>query len=193
MFSFMLMMLDTAVILLSLLFLYRFLRVIVMRMIFMYRLRSVCRTRNFHLTVHRRLFPSLLFKSSKADLTVGAGNCVYHLKFLASFSAKRVFQFVDENNYVSYVKTFIALPMATKISEHTQLTAFHRLPTLERKNAEGKELIYVLLFNPTPNNIISICEGTFTEIGNGSPIGSLRAYNGRGFCTMLAQSHEGEK
>lgn len=192
MFSFILMMLDTAVILLSLLFLYRFLRVIVMRVIFMHRLRSVCRTRNFRLTVHRRLFPSLFCRSSKADLTVGTENCVYYLKFLASFSSKQVFQFVDENNYVSYVKTFTALPMATKISEHTQMTAFHRLPTLERKNAEGKEGIYVLLFNPTPNNILSIIEGKLIEIGNGSPIGSLRAYNGRGFCAMLEQAHEGE-
>ena len=193
MFSFVLMMLDTAVILLSVLFLYRFLRMIVMRVMFMHRLKSVCRTRNFHLTVHRRLFPSLLFRSSKVDLTVGTESCVYYLKFLASFSSKRVFQFVDETNYISYVKTFTALPMATKISEHTHLTTFHRLPKLERKTEEGKEGIYVLLFNPTPNNIISVIEGRLTEIGNGSPIGSLRAYNGRGFCTMLAQAHKGEE
>ncbi len=188
MLTFMIMLLDTVTILLLFLFLLRLLRAVWMRAIFMHRIKLVCQTQNLELTVHRCPFLSVLFKSSKIDLTVRTEREAYHVKLFASLSSKRVLHFVDENNYVSYVKTFTALPMATKISEHTNFAVFHRFPPIERKQEEEREAVYVLLFNPTPNNIVSACEGTLIEVGNGSRIGSLWAYNGKGFCAMLDQS-----
>ena len=190
MFSFIIMLLDTVTVLLAALLLFRFLRAVCMRTVLMYRIKAVCRAQNLALTVHRLPFWSILIKSSQIDLSVKSEKQVYHVKFLASLSSKRVFHFVDEHNYITYLKTFTALPMATKISEHIQFASFHRFPVLERKQAEEREAVYVLLFNPTPNNILCICEGTLTEVGNGTRIGSLYAYNGKGFCAMLSQAND---
>ncbi len=192
MFTFVIMLLDTMTILWMSLFLLRLLRAIWMRAGFMRQIKLVCQIRNLELTVYRWPFLSVLFKSSKIDLTVRTEKYAYHVKLFTSLSSKRVFHFIDENNYVSYIKTFTALPMATKISEHINFSVFHRIPPTERKQDEGREAVYILLFNPTPNNIVSICEGTLTEVGNGSRIGSLWAYNGKGFCAMLDQPSDSE-
>ena len=185
--TFILMLLDVLVVLFLARFLVQLVRVMVMRTLFMYRIRSVCKTKNFQLEVHRWSLMSVFFKSSKIDLTIQTSDTVYRVKFLASFSSKRVFHFVDENNYVSYLKTFTALPMATKISEHIHFASFHRFPTYEKKRVEDKNEIDVLLFNPTPNSITCVSDGTMTEAGNGTKIGNLFAYNGKGFCSVISQ------
>ena len=153
----------------------------------MHRLKTVCKGKNILVQVHRWPILSVLFKSSKIDFTVQTNDVVYLVRFLTSFSNKKVLHFVDERNYVSYLKTFTALPMATKVSEHINFASFHRLPASKKEHSDVANQIYVLLFNPTPNNITCLVNGTMTEIGNGSPIGKLVAYNGKGFCAMLDQ------
>ena len=188
MITFILTLLDILLVLFVILFLMRLTRALVMRGLFMRKLKAVCKKKQFTLQIHRFPFLSIFWKSSKVDLTVTTSETVYHVKFLTSLSSKKVLHFIDETNYISYLKTFTALPMATKVSEHIQFASFHRLPTIKQKVA-GE---YVLLFHPTPNNITAIVNGILTEIGNGTQIGQLRAYNGRGFCSMLGQIMETE-
>lgn len=187
MFTVMAMFLDVLVLLFIALCLVQFIRAVIMRVLLIHKLKKICKRRNYQIQIHRWSLLSILFKSSKVDLSVHTNDKIYHVRFLTSFSSKKVLHFVDECNYISYLKTFIALPMATKVSEQINFATFHRFPTVEEKLQTNSNDTHVLLFNPTPNNITSIVDGTTTEIGNGTKIGTLVAYNGKGFCDMIDQ------
>ena len=189
MFTFLVMLLDVSALLILAVFLVQCIRAVIMRALLVHKLKKICGSQNYQIQKHRCLFLSILFKSSKVDLSIHTGDQVYHVRFLASLSSKKVFHFVDEYNYISYLKTFTALPMATKVSEQINFATFHRLPVGERKLPISSNDTYVLLFNPTPNNITSVVDGTTTEIGNGTKIGTLVAYNGKGFCDMLKNNN----
>lgn len=189
MFTFLVMLLDVSALLILAVFLVQCIRAVIMRALLVHKLKKICGSQNYQIQKHRWLFLSILFKSSKVDLSIHTGDQVYHVRFLASLSSKKVFHFVDEYNYISYLKTFTALPMATKVSEQINFAMFHRLPVGERKLPTSSNDTYVLLFNPTPNNITSVVDGTTTEIGNGTKIGTLVAYNGKGFCDMLKNNN----
>ena len=181
-----LMILDLLLAFFIVLTVYRLVRAIFMRLKFMGKIGSICKDKKY--TIKKLRFPliSIFYKSKKIDLTITTSDIVYHVKFISSLSSKKVYHFIDENNYVTYLKMYLALPMATKTSESIHFLTFHRFPIIEKTDSINHK--YILLFNPLPNNITYIAKDGSNQIaGNGSMIGDFYVYNGKGFCTLLQE------
>lgn len=188
--------LDVLLVVCPILFVYRMIRAISMRLSLMRKIKSICKDKAYKLQIRRSPLLSLLYKSPKIDLSVCTENTVYHVKLFSSLSKKKTFHFVDEINYVTYLKTFFFVPIGRgnvrvmtsgKTTEMIHFPSYHRLPPIERLS-ENESKIYVLLVNPLPNEITYVAKNAGTKIaGNGSVIGSLYVFNGKGFCKHLAQ------
>ena len=162
----------------------RLVRAFFMRTKLIKEIKAVCQNKNYELNKLRSPLISIFLKSKKIDMVVKTHSVVYHVKFISSLSPKKEYHFIDENNYVTYLKLFHALPMASKASETIHFSTFHRLPEIEKKDTANAR--YILLFNPLPNVITYIAkDGSKQTAGNGSMIGNLSVYNGKGFCTLL--------
>ena len=184
MFTLILLVLDVIVVSSIVLGIVRLVRVLSMRTKCITNLKSVCKKRGYELKIHHSPFLSLFFKWHKTDISIRTAEKTYKVKFLTFFSSKKVCHFVDENSYVCYLKSFFALPLATKVSEHINTVSYHRLPTLTASQNEDE--VFILLCNPTPNEITYIeKDGSRQVADNGSKIGSLLVYNAKGLCALL--------
>ena len=165
---------------------FRFIRVIFMRIKLVKNLKSICNNKNFVLTKSRSPFISIFYKSRKMDMTINADDTVYHIKFISSFSKKKIYHFVDENNYITYSKIYFALPMAKDASTIPVFMSSHMFPNVEK--SENLDEKHVFLFNPMPNEITYIDKNGSKQIaGNGSLIGDFYVYNAKGFCKTLEE------
>ncbi len=184
MFTLILLVLDIIVVSSIVLGVARLIRTLSMRAKCITNLKSVCKKQGYEFKIHHSPFLSLFFKWHKADLSIRTEEKIYTVKFLTFFSPKKVCHFVDENSYVCYLKSFFALPMATKVSEHINTVSYHRLPTFTTSQSDNE--VFVLLCNPTPNEITYIDkDGSRQVADNGSRIGSLLVYNAKGLCALL--------
>ena len=175
--------LDIFIVVFLVLNIVRLIRVVFMRLKFTKNIKSICEDKQYVLQKHRSFLTSVFHKSDKIDFTVKTDDSVYRVKFIASLSSKKVYHFVDENNYITYYKMFFALPMANQTSESTHFLSYHRFPTVKKENNGDK---YVLLFNPLPSDITYIDRnGSNQTAGNGSMIGDFYVYNGKGFCSLI--------
>lgn len=178
------MILDLLLVFFLVLTIYRLARAIFMRLNLMRKISSICKDKKYTINKLRAPLISIFYKSKKIDLTITTSDTIYHVKFISSLSSKKVYHFIDENNYVTYLKMFFALPMATKTSESLHFLTFHRFPIIEKTDSINDK--YILLFNPLPNTITYIAKDGSNQIaGNGSLIGDFYVYNGKGFCTLL--------
>ena len=176
-----LMLLDILLTFFIVLFIFRFFRVIFMRVRLVANIKSICKNKKYSITKIRSPFASVFYKSSKMDMIVNTQNNVYHVKFISSFSKKKIYHFVDENNYITYSKIYFALPMAKDASAIPVFMSSHRFPIIEKTNEK-----YVFLFNPMPNDVTYIAQNGSKQIAsNGSLIGDFYVYNGKGFCRIL--------
>ena len=188
--------LDVLLVVYLILFVYRMIRAISMRLSLMRKIKSICKDKAYKLQTRRSPLLSLLYKSPKIDLSVCTENTVYHVKLFSSLSKKKTFHFVDEINYVTYLKTFFFVLIGRgnarvmtsgKTTEMIHFPSYHRLPPIERFS-ESENEVYVLLVNPLPNEITYIAGHSGTKIaGNGSKINTLYVFNGKGFCKHLTQ------
>lgn len=186
MFTIILMILDIWFIIFIPLSIIRLIRVIIMRISFIRKLRSICNKKRYQIKIHRFPLASVFYKSKKIDLSIIAPDMTYHVKLVASFSSKKVYHFVDKNNYVTYMKTFFMLPMARKVSENIGFVSFHRMPDIEKPYRQAANAKYILLFNPLPNEITYVDENGRREIaGNGTKLQNVYIYNGKGFCSLI--------
>ena len=184
MFTLILLVLDIIVVLSIVLGITRLVRVLSMRTKCITNLKSVCKKRGYECKIHYFPFLSVFFKWHKTDVSIRTAEKIYRVKFLTFFSSKKVCHFIDENSYVCYLKSFFALPMATKVSEHINMVSYHRLPTFA--TSQNEDEVFVLLCNPTPNEITYIDKDGSRQIAdNGSKIGSLWIYNAKGLCALL--------
>ena len=181
-----LMTLDVFLVLFLALTIFRFFRVIFMRATLIKKLKKVCNTKKYKLEVLRFPFSSIFYKSRKVDLIVKTPQDVYYVKLVSSFSAKKVFHFVDSTNYITYLKTYFALPMANSVSEGVHLVSYHQFPKIIKKEPICENEKYVVLFNPVPNEITYISKDGSKQIaGNGAMLEEFYIYNGKGFCSLL--------
>lgn len=186
MFSIILMLLDILFIFFVILYLIRLIRVIVMRISFICRLKKICNAKRYQIKIHRFPLTSVFYKSKKIDLSIIAPDLTYHVKLIASLSSKKVYHFVDKNNYVTYLKTFFMLPMARSVSENIGFVSFHRMPDIQKPAREASNTRYILLFNPLPSEITYIDEnGRRETAGNGTKLQDVYIYNGKGFCSLI--------
>ena len=163
---------------------YRLVRAILMRISFMRRLKAICKDKQYTLKKLRSPLASVFYKSDKIDLIVDTNDTVYNVKFISSLSRKKVYHFVDETNYITYLKLYFALPMATKFNESILFLSYHRFPWVEKKEADNEK--YVMLFNPVPNSITYIAtDGARHTLDNGEMLGDFVVYNGKGFFSFL--------
>ena len=184
MFTVILLVLDVIVVSGIVLGIVRLVRTFSMRAKCITKLKSVCKKRGHELKLHHSPFLSLFFKWHKADFSIQTAEKTYRVKFLTFFSPKKVCHFIDENSYVCYLKSFFALPLATKVSERINTTSYHRLPTFTASEDENE--VFILLCNPTPNEITYIDkDGSRQVADNASRIGSLLVYNAKGLCALL--------
>ena len=95
MFTYLVMLLDVSALLILAVFLVQCIRAVIMRALLVHKLKKICGSQNYQIQKHRWLFLSIFFKSSKVDLSIHTGDQVYHVRFLASLSSKKVFHFVD--------------------------------------------------------------------------------------------------
>jgi hypothetical protein len=162
----------------------RFIRAFCMRVKLMRQIKELCKQRDFHLKTHRNPFLSFLYKGKRFDFTIETPQKTYVVKLITCFSKIKIYHFIDEESYVTYFKTFIVLPMATKVTEGVHWSCYHRFPRLEK--AEGDNVTHVLLFNPAPNDITYIDKKGLTQIaGNDTVIGDLQLFNGKGFLNAI--------
>ena len=179
-----LMLLDILLTFFIVLFIFRFFRVIFMRVRLVANIKSICKNKKYSITKIRSPFASVFYKSSKMDMTVNTQDNVYHVKFISSFSNKKIYHFVDENNFITYSKIYFALPMAKDASAIPVFMSSHRFPIIEKNEKTNEK--YVFLFNPMPNDITYIAQNGSKQIAsNGSLIGDFYVYNGKGFCQTL--------
>lgn len=184
MYTFIFTVLDILIIVGIFLAITRFIRVIFKRAQYITTLKKICKKQGYTLKFHHSPFFSIFFKWHKTDFSVHTNQKIYHVKFLTFFSPKKVCHFIDEHSYVCYLKSFFALPMATKVSEHINTVSYHRLPTLTASQNEDE--VFILLCNPTPNEITYIeKDGSRQVADNASRIGSLLVYNAKGLCALL--------
>ena len=159
-------------------------RAVFMRLRLIKEINSICAHKKYTLKKLRHPLTSIFYKSKKIDLTVTTSDTVYHIKFVSALSSKQIYHFIDENNYITYFKTYFALPMATKASESTHFLSYHWFPTVDKTKESGNK--YVLLFNPLPNEISYIAKDGSSQIAStGSMIGDFYVYNGKGFCSLI--------
>ena len=162
----------------------RCIRAIRIRAKLMRQIKNVCKQSNCTLKIRRNCFFSLFHKGKQFDFSVETHKRTYLVKLITCFSKIKIYHFVDEENYVTYFKSFIALPMAEKFSESVHWSSYHRFPRLQKTQED--HITHVLLFNPVPNTITYADEKGLTQVaGNGTMIGDLQIFNGKGFCAML--------
>lgn len=178
------MLFDLLLYFLIILTIYRFVRAILMRLGFMKTLKRICNDKQYTVKKLRSPLASIFYKSDKIDLIVDTKETVYNVKFISSLSRKKVYHFVDTKNYITYLRLYFALPMATKFNESILFLSYHRFPTVEKKQGEREK--YVILFNPVPNDITHIADdGARHTTGNGAMIEDFYIYNGKGFCSFI--------
>lgn len=179
-----LMLLDILLYFFIVLFTFRFVRVIFMRIALVKKIKSICNNKKYTLKKLRSPFTSVFYKSNKIDMTINTKDTIYHVKFISSFSKKKIYHFVDENNYITYSKIYFALPMAKDASAIPVFMSSHRFPIIERNENPNEK--YVFLFNPMPNDVTYIAKNGSKQIAaNGSLIGGFYVHNGKGFCRIL--------
>ena len=184
MFTLAIMLLDLFVLFFIILTAYRLVRAILMRVGFMRRLKAICNDKKYTLKKNRSPIISLFYKSDKIDFVVDTNDTVYNVKFISSLSRKKVYHFVDETNYITYLKFYFALPMATKFNESILSLTYHKFPRVEKKWADNEK--YIMLFNPVPNDITYIAkDGARHTLDNGEMLGDFVVYNGKGFCSFF--------
>lgn len=194
MFTLLIMTIDILLAFFIVLTIIRLVRVICIRLKLMYKINSICKNKKYTLKKVRFPLTSIFYRSKKIDFTVTANGTVYHVKFISSLSSKKVYHFIDENSYVTYLKIFFVLPLAKKESESIHFSSYHRFPSVKKAKKENTEYDkYVLLFNPLPSEITYLAEYGPNQIAvNGSQIGDFFIYNGNGFCSLL-QEHKPKK
>lgn len=166
------------------LIIFRLSRAIWMRLSFMKKLKRICNNNKYTLKKLRSPLVSIFCKSDKIDLIVDTKENVYNVKFISSLSRKKVYHFVDANNYITYLKFYFALPMATKFNESILFLSYHKFPTVKKNNRENEK--YVILFNPVPNETTHIGDdGARHVTGNGAMIEDFYVYNANGFCSFI--------
>ena len=186
MLSVLFMILDLLLAFFIVLTIFRFIRVVFMRLKFIHNIKTICKNEKYLLELHRFPLTSVFYKSGKIDLTVKTPNDTYYIKLIASYSSKKRYHFVDSNRYVTYLKTFFVLPMATQVSENVSFVSYHEFPQINKKDSLYDNEKYVMLFNPMPNEISYIeKDGSKQIAGNGSRIGEFYVYNGKGFCSCI--------
>ncbi|MBE6698743.1 MAG: hypothetical protein E7584_00650 [Ruminococcaceae bacterium] len=184
MFTFVFTVLDVLVIVGIFLAITRFIRVIFKRAKCIATLKKICKKQGYTLKFHHSPLLSIFYKWHKIDFSVHADQKIYRVKLLTFFSPRKVCHFIDDHSYVCYLKSFFALPMPTKISEHPNILSYHRLPTFSDSQSESET--FVLLCNPTPNEITYIeTDGSRQVADNHCTIGSFLLYNAKGFCSLL--------
>ena len=189
MYTFIFTVLDVLVIVGIFLAITRFVRVIFKRVKCIATLKKICKKQGYTLKFHHSPFLSVFFKWHKIDFSVHTNQKIYRVKLLTFFSPKKVCHFIDEHSYVCYLKSFFALPMATKVSEHINNRSYHRLPIFS--TAENENEVFVLLCNPTPNEITYVEKDGSRQIAdNHCVIGSIHLYNAKGFCSLLESDLE---
>lgn len=147
-------------------------------------IKKICKKQGYTLKLHHSPLLSLFYKWHKIDFSVHTNQKIYRVKLLTFFSPKKVCHFVDEHSYVCYLKSFFALPMATKVSEHINNRSYHRLPAFPPRESENE--VFVLLCNPTPNEMTYIeKDGSRQVADNNCTVGSVLLYNAKGFCALL--------
>lgn len=188
MISIILMLLDIFLAFFIILTIFRFFRVVIMRTKLIKNIKKVCTMKNYTLEICRFPLISVFYKSGKIDLIIKTPQDVYYIKLVSSFSSKKVFHFVDSTNYITYLKMFFALPMASSVSEDVRFVSYHQFPKIIKKNPVSENDKYIILFNPVPNEITYIAKDGSKQIaGNGAILEEFYIYNGKGFCTLLGQ------
>ena len=189
MYTFIFTVLDVLVIVGIFLAITRFIRVIFKRVKCIATLKKLCKKQGYTLKFHHSPFLSIFLKWHKSDFSVYTGQKIYRVKLLTFFSPRKECHFIDDHSYVCYLKSFFALSMPTKISEHPNILSYHRLPAFSDSQSENET--FVLLCNPTPNEITYIEKDGSRQIAdNHCAIGSVLFYDANGFCSLLESNLE---
>ena len=178
------MLFDLLLYALIILTIYRLARAILMRLSFIRKIKKICNDKQYTIKKLRSPLLSIFYKSDKIDLILDTKDTVYNIKFMSSLSRKKVYHFVDTKNYITYLKMYFALPMATKFNESILFLSYHRFPAVEKKQGDNEK--YVILFNPIPNEITHIGDDGARHItANGAKIEDFYIYNAKGFCSFI--------
>ena len=178
------MLLDILIVVFSVLYVFRLIRALSMRNKLIRQIKGICKSKKHRLMIHRSPIASIFRLSKKTDLTVETGNVTYHVKFFTTLSKKKIYHFVNRNNYITFLKIYFALPFAIKASESILFSAFHRFETDTPEAHENEK--YILLFNPVPSDVTYIDPvGAHRVAGNGTVMDGLCVYNAKGFCELI--------